>query len=113
AERRVLVDEAIAMARRLEDDALLLDACQISFSSLWSPATAEERLGLAEGSLCFAERLGNERAFVVSACLRAVAYGELGRPAEMFRAADVARREAERLRIPSRLLLNTQPVMRG
>jgi DNA-binding SARP family transcriptional activator len=104
-ERRALVDEALAMARRLGDEALLLDACQIAFSSLWRADTAEERLGLAEESLALAERVGNERAYVVSACLRAVVYGELGRPAEMFAAADVARREAERLRIPYGLLV--------
>ncbi|WP_191908019.1 BTAD domain-containing putative transcriptional regulator [Nocardioides cynanchi] len=104
-ERRALVDEALAMARRLDDDALLLDACQIAFSSLWRADTARERLGLAEESLLLAERLGNERAHVVSACLRAVAFGELGRPAEMFRAAEVARAAAERLRIPYGLLV--------
>jgi hypothetical protein len=104
-ERRALVDEALAMARRLGDDALLLDACQIAFSSLWRAATAQERLALAEESLVLAERLGNERAAVVSACLRAVVYGELGRPAEMFRAAEVALREAERLRIPYGMLV--------
>ncbi len=104
-ERRALVDEALAMARRLDDDALLLDACQTSFSSLWRASTAVERLALAEESLALAERLGNERACVVSACLRAVVYGELGRPAEMFAAAEVARREAERLRIHYGLLV--------
>ena len=93
------------MARRLEDDALLLDACQTSFSSLWRASTAAERLGLAEESLALAQRLGNERACVVSACLRAVVYGELGRPAEMFEAAEMARREAERLRIHYGLLV--------
>jgi hypothetical protein len=105
AERRALVDEALAMARRLDDPALLLDACQISFSSLWRPDTAEERLALAEESLLLAEQIGNERAYVVSACLRAVVYGELGRPAEMFHAAEVARREAERLHIPYGLMV--------
>jgi DNA-binding SARP family transcriptional activator len=104
-ERRALVDEALAMARRIDDDALVLDACQIAFSSLWRADTAEERLGLAEESLGLAERLGNERAYVVSACLRAVVYAELGRPAEMFEAAELARREAERLRIPYGLLV--------
>ena len=48
-ERRALVDEALAMARRLGDDALLLDACQIAFVSLWRASTAVERLGLGRG----------------------------------------------------------------
>ena len=46
-----------------------------------------------------ARRPGSERSFVVSACLRAAVLSELGRPAEMFAAVDVARAEAERLRI--------------
>ena len=46
-ERRALVDEARAMARRLDDPALLLDACQISFVALWAASTAPERLGFA------------------------------------------------------------------
>ena len=105
SERRALVDDALAMARRLGDDNLLLDACQISFSSLWFAGTAPERLELAEESLAIAARLGRERAFVVSACLRAVALGELGRPAEMFAASRTARAEAERLRIPYGILV--------
>jgi hypothetical protein len=105
AERQALVEEALTMARRIGDDALLLDACQIAFSSQWFAGTAVERLGLAEESLALAERLGSERSFVVSACLRAVVLGELGRPQEMVEAAELARREAERLRIPYGLLV--------
>ncbi|RYP86444.1 hypothetical protein EKO23_09060 [Nocardioides guangzhouensis] len=98
AERRALVDEALAMARRLGDDALLLDACQIAFVSLWTCRTAPERLDLATESLDLARRTGAERAFVVSACLRAVVLAELGRPAEMWEAVAEARVEAERQR---------------
>jgi DNA-binding SARP family transcriptional activator len=104
-ERRALIDEAIAMARRIGDEELLLDACQISFVSLWKASTAQERLGFAEESLELAARVGNERAYVVSACLRAVALAELGRPAEMWAASEVARAECERLRIPYGLLV--------
>ena len=105
AERRALVDEALSMARRLDDDALLLDACQVSFASLWWAGTAPERLELADESLDLARRVGQERAYVVSACLRAVVLGELGRPAEMFEASEHARAEADRLRIPYGLLV--------
>jgi hypothetical protein len=99
------VDQALAMARRLGDDELLLDACQVGFTSLWKASTAEERLGLADESLALAGAIGKERAYVVSACLRAVALGELGRPAEMWHAAELARTECERLRIPYGLLV--------
>jgi hypothetical protein len=104
-ERRDLVSEALAMARRLGDDTLMLDACQLAFSSLWWAGTAPERLGLADESLALARRTGQERAAVVSACLRAVVLGELGRPAEMFAAGEIARQEADRLRILYGLLV--------
>src|SRR3712207_6272722 len=38
-ERRALVDEGLAMARRIGDPALLMDACQVAFVSLWCPRT--------------------------------------------------------------------------
>lgn len=98
-ERRALVDEALAMARRIGDEALLLDACQIGYVALWRTSTAPERLRLADEAMELAERTANERAYVVGACLRAVVLGELGRVAEMWDAVDLARRQAERLRI--------------
>ena len=51
-----------------------------------------------------AARQRARRASCRPACARSC-YGELGRPAEMFAAAEVARREAERLRIPYGLLV--------
>ncbi|MFC7493701.1 MULTISPECIES: BTAD domain-containing putative transcriptional regulator [unclassified Nocardioides] len=98
-ERRALCDEGLAMARRLGDPVLLLDACQTVFVSLWLPRTAAERLDLVTESLELARATGSERSFVVSACLRAAVLGELGRPADMLAAIDVARVEVERLRI--------------
>jgi DNA-binding SARP family transcriptional activator len=104
-ERQAIVDEATAMARRIGDDALLLDACQVGFASLWWAGTAPRRLDLADESLALAERLGQEQAAVVSACLRAVVLGELGRPAEMLAASEVARERSTRRRIPYGLLV--------
>ncbi len=98
-ERRALCEEGLAMARRLDDQHLLLDACQTVFVALWLPQTATERLELVTESLDLARATGRERSFVVSACLRAAVLSELGRPAEMFAAVEVARAEAERLRI--------------
>ena len=66
------------MARRLGDDALVLDACEVGFVSLWRPDTAELRLELASEAMDIASRIGNERAFVVAATLTAVAHGECG-----------------------------------
>jgi DNA-binding SARP family transcriptional activator len=98
-ERRALVDEGLAMARRLGDQALQLDACQIAFVALWVPATAPERLEHATEAMELARATGNERGFVVSATLRAAVLSELGRPQEMAEAARLARAEAARLRI--------------
>jgi hypothetical protein len=104
-ERRALVDEALAMARRLGDPALLMDACQIAYVSLWCPGTAEERLRLSTEALELAGRTGNEQGAVVSMTLRAAVLGELGRPREMWQAVAEARKEASRLRIAYGLLV--------
>jgi hypothetical protein len=87
------------MARRLGDRLLVMDACQISFVALWLARTAPERLELITEAMELARETGSERSFVVSACLRAAVLSELGRRDELFAAVDVARSEAERLRI--------------
>ncbi len=99
-ERRALVDEGVAMARRLADEALLLDAYQIAFAALWCHRTAEERLGYVREAIGLARALDNESALVVSLTLKAVVEGELGRVEEMWSTAAQARELAERLRLP-------------
>jgi hypothetical protein len=105
AERRALVDEAVAMARRLDDPELLLHACQAAYLSLWAPTTAAERLALADEAVSLARAVGDEQAEALSLCLRTVVLGELGRPAEMWEAAAEAREVAERLRLAYALLV--------
>ncbi|GAB3441724.1 hypothetical protein GCM10027517_18070 [Phycicoccus ginsengisoli] len=104
-ERRALCDEGLAMARRLGDDALLLDACQLAYTALWRPSTAPERRELMAEGMELAHRLGNERAYVVTTTLRAVVAAELGRPDEMWEHAAVARDGAQRLRLPYGLIV--------
>ncbi len=104
-ERRALVDEALAMARRLDDPRLRMDAAQVAFVTLWTARTAPERLGWAEQALALARETGDEQAGVVSGTLLAVVLGELGRPEEMWRAVEEARAEAVRLRIAYGLLV--------
>ena len=99
-ERSALVEESLAMARRLADRRLLLDANQIAFPALWCPSTGEDRLRYAEESAALARELGEELAYVVSETLRAVVLSELGRVEEMWASIDAARGEARRLRIP-------------
>lgn len=98
-ERRALCDEGLAMARRLGDPLLLMQACQVVFVALWSPHTVAERVALVEEAMELARATRSERSFVVSACLRAAALSELGRPREMWAAAAVARAAAEDQRI--------------
>ncbi len=104
-ERAALVEESLAMARRLVDDALLVDACLTGFISLWRPDTAAERLALAAEASELSQRLGDGPRFVVAATLRAVALSELGRVEEMWQVEAGARSEAERLRIPYGLIV--------
>jgi DNA-binding SARP family transcriptional activator len=104
-ERSALIEQALAMARRLGDDALVLDACEVGYVSLWRPDTAPLRLELVTEAMEIASRIGNERAFVVAATLTAVSHGELGHVKEMWDVAAVAREQAERLRLPYGLVV--------
>ncbi|SFB72278.1 Transcriptional regulatory protein, C terminal [Nocardioides terrae] len=99
AERAALVDEATAMARRLGDPRLVIDTCLVGFVALWTAWTAGDRLDRVTRAMELARHIGDEREFLVAATLRAAVLGELGRPTEMFEAAEVARSEARRLRI--------------
>ena len=45
-ERRALVDEGVAMARRLGDPTLLIDALSGAFNALWTPGHEDERLAV-------------------------------------------------------------------
>ncbi|MFN8192934.1 MAG: BTAD domain-containing putative transcriptional regulator [Nocardioidaceae bacterium] len=104
-ERLALIEEALAMARRLGDDELVMEVGQVGFVSLWRPDTTERRLALVSEAMDLAARLGHERAFTVAATLTTVAYGELGRLEEMWETAAVARDYATRLRIPYGLMV--------
>lgn len=104
-ERTALVDEALAMARRLGDDALLLEELQLAFNATWRPASAPRRLELATEARALASRLGDERGVVLTTIQLAIVCGELGRVDEMHALAADARREAERLRMNYALLV--------
>lgn len=104
-ERKAISLEALAMAERLGDRRLLLEAHQGIGMALWCLCNTQERLGHAEAALALARELGDERAALVSACQRCVALNEIGRPDEMFAAIAEARAEAERLRIPYGLIV--------
>jgi DNA-binding SARP family transcriptional activator len=98
--RAALVAEALALAEAADDPALQLEAHQAACIALWSPRNAAERLAHAEAGHALALRLGDERAAVVTGCLRCVQYSETGRPADMWAEYPRVRAEAERLRLP-------------
>ncbi len=104
-ERSALVEQALAMARRLEDESLVMEACQVGFVSLWCPQTADHRLELISEALEIAARTGQERSFTVSAALSTVVHAELGQVPQMWEMAAVAREHAERLRLPYGLMV--------
>ena len=98
-ERRALVDEALAMARRIGDDELLLHTLQVATPALWKPSTMADRLALSTEALALAERTDNRVALVSASAQRALALNELGRRAETDAARDVARGPADELRL--------------
>ncbi len=99
AYRDALVEQGLAMARRLGDPALLVWACQTAFLASWRAATAEERHRLAGEALEAAQQLKAPMWEAVARTLRAIAAGETGRIAEMREEARRARELAERLRV--------------
>ncbi|HQR27041.1 MAG TPA: hypothetical protein PLP61_08395, partial [Nocardioides sp.] len=99
-ERTALVEQALAMARRLDHPGAVMDAALVGFMALWRPDTAEQRLDLATEAMAIASTLGAERSFTVAATLTAVAHGELGQVQQMGETGALARDYAERLRIP-------------
>ena len=99
AERQALSEEALAMARRIGDEQLVVDACAVSFVACWSASTKELRLAWATEALATAERLGAERSFVTAATQRALVLGELGRLGEMVEAIGLVKEETDRLHL--------------
>jgi DNA-binding SARP family transcriptional activator len=104
-ERRQLVDDAMAMARGIGDDRLMLDAYQIGFQALWCSRTAPERLVWVDQAIAIADRIGAHREHVVCMTLRATTCGELGLVDELAEAAATARRGAIRRRLAYGLLV--------
>ncbi|WP_454778249.1 BTAD domain-containing putative transcriptional regulator [Georgenia muralis] len=105
AERRALLEDAIAMARRLGEDVLLLDACEVACATLQAPATVHERLAWSQEAARIAGRIGYERTYLVALCLRAGVEGELGMVGPMRATITEARLLATRLRVPFGLIV--------
>ncbi len=97
-QRRTWIDEAVAMARRLDEPGLLLDALMVSMIALFVPGTADERLAWTTEAAELAEVAGDERRLALALTLRVGVEAELGRVGQAWRTLEAARREAGRLR---------------
>lgn len=78
---RPLSEQALQLARQAEDPAALLACLLARHDVLWTPGTAQERLGLARDIVTIAERLGDEERQAEGLLLVANALLETGSPA--------------------------------
>ncbi|MBM2614114.1 AAA family ATPase [Actinoplanes sp. LDG1-06] len=103
-ERRALVEQGLALARRLGDPALLDWACTVAWQAIWRPSTAEQRWALAQEALDAATRSGDRMREVTVRTLVAISAQETGRIDEMDEAITRARADAERYRLAAPLV---------
>ena len=101
AERRAtLIDEAVAIARRLGDPATIAYALNARYAALWGPENATERLEIAKEVLELARRANDHRLAREGRGRRIVALLELGEIATAHAEIDAHARAAEELRQP-------------
>jgi eukaryotic-like serine/threonine-protein kinase len=98
--REGLVDEALAIARRLDDPATLAYALNARYAALWGPENVEERLAIADEVLELARRAGDHRLAREGHGRRIVALLELGDIAAAHAEIELHARVAEELRQP-------------
>jgi DNA-binding SARP family transcriptional activator len=97
-EREALVDEAIAMGRRLQDPALVLTALVKGTIAIWRGANASNRLDMTTEAAQIARELGDSVGLVSAYALRAEAAGELGDIAVLDECLVEGRAQADRIR---------------
>ncbi|MGH1562957.1 BTAD domain-containing putative transcriptional regulator [Mumia sp. DW29H23] len=95
-----LVADGLAMARRLDDDALVMEMCSAAFLAIWHPWTAHQRLELAEEAVQIARRLGDARSETMALAQRAAVYSELGMVTQMEQDLVEGRQLARLLQLP-------------
>lgn len=98
-ERAALVDEGLAMARRLDDPALVAWACLMFPNALCSPGNAADRHAVADEAVTAARRVGSRTMLADALVHRAGAALELGRVADFLADEAAARRIAEGLEL--------------
>ncbi len=99
ADRLDLVEDGLAMARRLGDEDLLVDGLQLAAGAVFSPSTAPRRREWMLEAARLTTGPGRERAALGVETLHAVAAGELGLVGEMRELTARARARAREMRI--------------
>lgn len=97
-EREALAEEAVAMARRLGDPALLVNILIRAVIAIWRGANAPQRLAMMTEAAQLARERGDAVGLVSALALRAEAAGELGEIAILDEALQEGRTEADRIR---------------
>jgi tetratricopeptide (TPR) repeat protein len=107
ARRVALSDEALALARRLDDPAALSRVLSLRFVTLWLPETLEERLANSDENVAAARRTGDPVAEFHAVHWRAAAFVEAGRLGDAWRDVEHEAQLAERLGQPTMRWLAT------
>jgi len=94
-----LTEQGLAMARRIDDAALLVWATTAAYQATWRPSTAELRYEWITQALAAASTIGDARAEAVTRYLLAGAAQETGRIDEMWAQIGSARSLAKRYRL--------------
>jgi DNA-binding SARP family transcriptional activator len=97
-EREALAEEAVAMARRLDDPALLVNILIRAVIAIWRGANAPQRLEMMTEAARIARDRGDAVGLVSALALRAEAAGELGEVAVLDECLAEGRAEADRIR---------------
>ncbi len=107
ARRVELSDEALALARRLDDPAALSRVLSLRFVTLWMPETLDERLANSEENVAAARRTGDPVAEFHAVHWQAAAFVEAGRLNDAHRDVEHEAALAERLGQPTMRWLAT------
>jgi DNA-binding SARP family transcriptional activator len=101
-ERRTeLTEQAVSIARRLEDHSALAYALDGQYCALWGPDNPEERLDIADELLIVSSEVGDRERRIQGHYYRAVAFLELGRVDEARAELEAMDRVASELRQPA------------
>lgn len=99
-QRAALSEEAVAMARRLGDDATLIYTLSAWHWTLWEPANVKERVTATSEIIRLAEKAENNIFALVGRTWRSIALLELGERRQSDEDITVVLRLAEKLRQP-------------